>query len=49
MNTTTENKNFLNFINPYYGGTYPSSYSKPTGDYTGKTINIETSLVCTYY
>jgi len=44
MNTTTENKNFLNFINPYYGGTYPSSYSKPTGDYTGKTINIETSL-----
>ena len=44
MNDTTLNSNYLNFINPYYGGTYPSAYSNPTGHFGKNDYTLITSI-----
>lgn len=44
MNGTTLNSNYLTFINPYYGGTYPSAYNNPTGFFGENNFDLTTSI-----
>lgn len=44
MNDSTLNSNYLTFMNPYYGGTYPSAYSNPTGNFGENDYSLITSI-----
>lgn len=44
MNGTTLNSNYLTFINPYYGATYPSAYNNPTGNFGRNDFELITSI-----
>lgn len=43
MGNTDLNKAFQAFISPYFG-TYPAAYSNPTGDFSGGSFSVQTSM-----